>query len=57
MSVVVKLIIMVVAALIATGSLMVVEWRAHQASRANTGAKAALAVVLVGLLVSLLTHP
>ncbi|WP_461226694.1 hypothetical protein [Lacticaseibacillus suihuaensis] len=57
MSVVVKLIIMVVAALIATGTLIVVEWRAHQASRANTGAKAALAVVLVGLLVSLLTHP
>ncbi|WP_225049301.1 hypothetical protein [Lacticaseibacillus kribbianus] len=57
MSVVAKLMIMVIAALLATVALIVVEWRQHRLSRVNTGAKAALALVLVGLAVSLLTHP
>ena len=57
MSVVLKLLILVSVALIATLALIWREWRDHLLNRGRTGSKAALAVVLVGLLVSLLTHP
>ncbi|WP_164511941.1 hypothetical protein [Lacticaseibacillus daqingensis] len=57
MSVVLKLLILVSVALIATLGLIWREWRDHLLNRGRTGSKAALAAVLVGLLVSLLTHP
>lgn len=54
MPVVAKLMILVTVALIATVCLLVAEWRTHQLSRGASGAKAAVAVLLIGVLISLL---
>ncbi|MCX2455806.1 hypothetical protein [Lacticaseibacillus nasuensis] len=54
MPVVAKLMILVTVALLATVGLLVAEWRTHQLSRGASGAKAAVAVLLIGVLISLL---
>jgi len=49
-----QLLLLSVVALLVTLSLIGLEWKTKQLSRLNTGVKAVVAVVLVGLIVSLL---
>jgi|GEM_PF-2625573 len=49
-----QLLLLSVLALIVTLVLIGLEWRTKQLSRLNTGVKAGVAVVLVGLIISLL---
>ncbi|KRM71705.1 hypothetical protein [Lacticaseibacillus brantae] len=49
-----QLLLLSVIALVVTLSLIGLEWKTKQLSRLNTGVKAVVAVVLVGLIVSLL---
>lgn len=55
MAVWVQLVIMVAAALLVTLGLIFAEWRQHLIKPAQTGIKAATAVVLLGVLISLFT--
>ncbi|WP_338216820.1 hypothetical protein [Lacticaseibacillus salsurivasis] len=55
MSVVAKLMVMCVAALLVTLLLIGAEWRTKRLSWASTGLKGAIAVVVAGVLISLLT--
>lgn len=51
---VIKLVIMLVVALLVSLGAIGLEVRTHHVSAAGTGSKAALAVVLTGLLISIL---
>lgn len=55
MSVVAKLMVMCVAALLVTLLLIGAEWRTKRLSWASTGLKGAVAAVVAGVLISLLT--
>lgn len=55
MAVWVQLVIMVAAALLVTLGLIFAEWRQQLIKPAQTGIKAATAVVLLGVLISLFT--
>lgn len=52
---VIKLLIMVIAALVTTITLLVLEYRTKQGTKLSYGLKGAVGVVLVGVLISLLT--
>lgn len=55
MTVVMKLTIMVAVALLVTLALITLEWRTHQLTKGGTTAKGIVALLLVGVLVSLFT--
>ncbi|MCI1986213.1 MAG: hypothetical protein LKJ69_03925 [Lactobacillus sp.] len=54
-SLVLKLVIMVVVALIVTGVIIYREWRTHQGSRRTYTLQGILGLCLLGILISLLT--
>lgn len=51
---VIKLLIMVIAALATTGVLLGLEWRTHTGTRTSYALKGAVGVLLIGVLISLL---
>ncbi|MFD1430423.1 hypothetical protein [Lacticaseibacillus mingshuiensis] len=55
MSVVIKLMIMCVVALLVTLTLLGLEWRTKTTTKSGVISKSVLAVVLLGVLISLLT--
>ncbi|MFD1485050.1 hypothetical protein ACFQ5J_07385 [Lacticaseibacillus baoqingensis] len=53
-SLVIKLLIMVIAALVVTGIIIYQEWRTQQGSRKTYALQGILGVFLIGILISLL---